>query len=136
MDLKYFLKDHKKKKVNIFYAATESIRDDNDKPVKWELKHLDSKAVDAIRTDSTTYDEDGNETIADDFMARICAEAVVYPDLRNVELQDSYGVSDPVDLLYALMDNPGEMMRLQTKVSEMNGFDIKLKDKIETAKNS
>ena len=36
------------------------------------------------------------------------AASVVYPDLDNAELQDSYGVKRPEELLLEMVDDPGE----------------------------
>ena len=63
------------------------------------------------------------------------AASVVVPDLYDAELQDSYGVSTPEDLLVALVDDPGEYNDLAAFVQKFNGFDATLDDKVEEAKN-
>ena len=64
----------------------------------------------------------------------IC-ESIVYPDMYDAELQDSYGVKTPEDLLYAMVDDPGEFQELALWVQKFNGFDETLNDKVEEAKN-
>jgi nicotinate phosphoribosyltransferase len=39
--------------------------------------------------------------------AKQVVASLVYPDLHNAELQDSYGVKDPEDLLFAMLDEAG-----------------------------
>lgn len=64
----------------------------------------------------------------------LIAESIVEPDLYNKELQDSYGVKTPGELLYAMIDNPGEYQDLSAWVQKFQGFDT-LEDKTEQAKN-
>ena len=59
---------------------------------------------------------------------------MVEPDLCNAELQDSYGVKTPGDLLYAMIDEPGEYQDLSEWVQKFQGFDT-LEDKTKQAKN-
>ena len=63
------------------------------------------------------------------------AAAVVYPDLQNAELQDSYGVTDPEDLLYEMIDNPGEFNDLAAFVQQYSGLDETMEEKVQEAKN-
>lgn len=65
----------------------------------------------------------------------LIAESIVEPDLYNKELQDSYGVKTPGELLYAMIDNPGEYQDLSAWVQKFQGFDT-LEDKTEQAKTN
>ena len=58
------------------------------------------------------------------------------PDLYDAELQDSYGVKTPEDLLLAMVDSPGEYNDLAAYVQKFQGFDVSLDDKVQEAKNS
>lgn len=60
---------------------------------------------------------------------------IVFPDLYNAELQDSYGVSTPEDLVREMIDDPGEYNKFLAYVQEFNGFDSNMEDKVEEAKN-
>ena len=55
--------------------------------------------------------------------------------MYDAELQDSYGVSKPEDLLLAMVDDPGEYNDLVNFVQKFQGFDISFDDKVEQAKN-
>ncbi len=63
------------------------------------------------------------------------AASIVYPDLYDAELQDSYGVKTPEDLLLAMVDNPGEYSDLTAFVQKFQGFDVSFSDKVDEAKN-
>ena len=66
---------------------------------------------------------------------KLMVAAVVFPDLYNKELQDSYGVMSPEALLKKMIDNPSEYFDLLGYVSEQSGFDKEIEDEIEEAKN-
>jgi len=63
------------------------------------------------------------------------AASVVVPDLYDKELQDSYGVATPEELLLAMVDEPGEYNELAAFVQKFQGFDVSFHDKVEEAKN-
>ena len=69
------------------------------------------------------------------YMTKLVAASIVVPDLYNKELQDSYGVMSPEDLLLALVDDPGEYNALEEWVQKFQGFDKTLEDKVEEVKN-
>ena len=60
---------------------------------------------------------------------------MVVPDLYDAELQDSYDVKTPEDLLKALVDDPSEYSDLRTFIQELSGFDADLGEEVEEAKN-
>ena len=55
------------------------------------------------------------------YCGRLCEESVLYPDLKNAALQDSYGVMGGAALLKAML-NGGEYVFLVRQVEEVNGF--------------
>lgn len=57
------------------------------------------------------------------------------PDLYDKELQESYGVATPGDLLFAMVDSPGEYNDLIAYVQKLQGFNVTLDDKVKEAKN-
>ena len=63
-------------------------------------------------------------------------EGLVVPDLYDAELQDSYGVKTPEDLLYAMVDNAGEYQNLVAWIQKFQGFTEDFEVKIKRAKNS
>ena len=74
-------------------------------------------------------DFDGNG-----YMSALCADCVVYPDLNNAALQDSYKVKDAEALLRTML-TPGELTDLAAEVQTLCGFDVSMADKVEEAKN-
>ncbi len=133
-----FMKINKLPRKNAFYPATASLRDENGAPLQWEIRPLTTREAEAIRFDCTSCvrGEGGMQTVlSSDFVPRLCAEAVVCPDLRDAALQDSYGVYTPQDLLLELLDSPGEFNALAAFVREQSGLDVTVSRLTEEAKN-
>ena len=61
--------------------------------------------------------------------------SIVVPNLFDEELQDSYGVKKPEDLLMAMVDDPGEYNELAVFVQQFQGFDLSFEEKVNEAKN-
>ena len=61
--------------------------------------------------------------------------STVTPDLYNAELQDSYGVQTPEELVYAMVDDAGEYQELSAWIQKFQGFTKTLDDKVDEAKN-
>lgn len=141
-NLKLFLKDNKKAKENAFYPATKSLCDKDGKPLDWEIKPLTTKENDSIREACTReipivgkpgmYREKLDTT---KYLAKMICACVVFPELHDKDLQDSYGVMTPEDLIREMIDDPGEYNDFAAFIQNFNGFDETLDDKVKEAKN-
>ena len=69
------------------------------------------------------------------YIAKMIVAATVYPDLYDSELQDSYGVKTPEELLYALVDDAGEYQELSVWMQKFQGFSKSFDEKVDEAKN-
>ena len=137
-----FMKANKIAKPNEKYAPTSTLTDENGKPIEWEFKHITSKENEALR-DSCTIEVQitGKPNLfrpkvkTDEYVAKMIVASTVYPDLYDAELQDSYGVKTPEELLYALVDNAGEYQDLTVWMQQFQGFTKSFDDKVNDAKN-
>lgn len=137
-----FMKSNKTVKENGFYAPTRSLCDENGKPLEWEFRHITSKENEDLR-DSCTTDVpiSGKPNMFRQkvksglYIQKMVVASVVVPDLYDKELQDSYGVMTPEELLLAMVDNPGEYNELASFVQRLQGFDVSFEDKVKEAKN-
>ena len=141
-NLSLFLKKNKKVRTNTFYAATKSLCDEKGRPVEWEIKALTTKESEDIRTECTmevpVAGKPGMVRPKVDtkaYIAKLIAACVVFPDLYNKELQDSYGVRTPEDLLKEMVDDPTEYNALAEFIQNFNGLDESLEEKVKEAKN-
>ena len=69
------------------------------------------------------------------YIAKMLCACVVEPNLYDKELQDSYSVMTPEDLLKEMVDDPGEYQDFASFVQNFNGFNTTLDDKVDEAKN-
>lgn len=140
--LNMFLKQNKKVRENTEYAATKSLCDENGEPLKWTIKPLSTRENEKIREDCTLdipiTGKPGmyrQKLDTAKYMSKLICTSVVEPNLYSKDLQDSYGVMTPEELVYEMIDNPGEYSDLAEFVQQFNGFDETLQDKVDEAKN-
>lgn len=141
MSLNRFLKGNKIMKENTMFPATKTLLDEKGVPLDWEIKHLSTKENENIR-DSCTYDVQvtGKPNLyrpklnTSAYIAKIMVASIVEPNLYNAELQDSYGVKTPEELLKEMIDDPGEYNRLAEFIQNFNGFTT-MENKVDEAKN-
>lgn len=141
-NLKRFLKENKIKKENTTFAATKSIVDEDGNPVLWSIKPLTTRENDNLRDDCTMeIPVKGKPNMfrpklnTSKYIAKMICASVVEPSLYDKELQDSYGVMTPEDLLKEIIDDPGEYNDFAAFIQEFNGFNATLEEKVEEAKN-
>ncbi len=137
-----FMKNNKAEKKNGFYAPTKSLCDENGKPLEWEFRHITSKENEDLREECTVEVQvTGKPNLfrprlrSSLYVRRMIAASVVAPDLYDKELQDSYGVATPEELLLAMVDDPGEYNDLASFVQGFQGFNVSFEDKVDEAKN-
>lgn len=141
-DLSRFLKQNQKQKENVWYAPTASLTDENGEALKWEFRAIGTAESEDIR-DGCMVDvvgkgknkQNSQKLNAKSYIAKLISRCVVYPDLREVELQNSYGVMSDEELLKAMVNHPGEYAKLSMFVQKLCGFDELESDVVAEAKN-
>lgn len=125
---------------NVKFVASKRFVE-NKKPVEWELKAIGSDLDEAIRKECTKKvpingkrGQYTQETDTDKYIAKMCVNCIVYPNLNDAELQDSYGVMGAEELLKKML-LPGEYTELKAKVMEVNGYDMSMEELVDEAKN-
>ena len=141
-NMKHFLKASKKVKPNVKYAASENFVDDKGKPLEWEIKPLSTADNERIKEECTSIIETRDRGVRaypkidiKALTAKQMVASVCFPDLYNAELQDSYGVKEPEDLLFAMLDEAGEYQNFVMFVQKYNKLNVTMDDKVEDAKN-
>lgn len=108
-NLSCFLAGNVEKRENKKVVVSERFKN-NGKPVEWEIRSISAEEDEALRKACTrkvpivgkknqfTQEFDGNA-----YLSKLAAKAVVYPDLNNAELQNSYGVMGAEQLIKVML---------------------------------
>jgi len=137
-----FMKVNKVEKKNEMHAPTDTLMDENGEALKWEFRHIGSKENEALR-DSCTLEVQvtGKPNLfrpklnTSQYLSKMIVAATVSPDLYDKELQDSYSVMTPEDLVFAMVDEAGEYQEFTTWMQKFQGFTKSFDDKVDDAKN-
>lgn len=136
-----FMKVNKVERKNEFYAPTDTLMDEDGNALAWEFRHITAKENEVLRESCTRQVQvTGKPNLfrpqldTSAYLAKMIAAATVVPDLYDAELQDSYGVKTPEDLIYAMVDGAGEYQDLCAWMQRFQGFTKTLDDKVDEAK--
>ena len=139
-DFSIFMAGNANQVENVKYVASKRFVVDG-KPVEWEIKAINSDLDEALRKECTKRvpiagkrGQYNQETDTDKYVGKMCVACTVYPNLNDVELQNSYGVKDGVELLKRML-LPGEYIEYKAKVMEVNGYDMSMEELVDEAKN-
>lgn len=145
-ELELFFAENVASADEIGYVVSNRFKDAKGNPIEWklkpvtaernsELKRLATKTVQVTgKPGQFRQDFDGNK-----YTEMLTAETVVYPDLNNATLQDSWSkktgekIMSSVQLLSVMLLS-GEYDTLTSKVTEVNGYN-NINEKVEEAKN-
>jgi hypothetical protein len=126
---------------NTKFVVSKRFLDENKKPIPWEVRALNAGEDEAIRKSATRKvpvpgrrGQQQPETDINLYLAKMAAACTVYPDLMNAELQDSYDVKTPEDLLRAMLTS-GEYAEYLQTIQRMNGYDVSTEELVDEAKN-
>lgn len=127
-NLSAFMQPNVEQVKNHKYAASPRIRGEDGKPVEWEIRCISADEYARIRSGCVRQvpvpGKKGQYTQQLDtysFQTKVCARCTAYPDLDNAELQNSWGVAKPEELIGKLLIG-GEFDDYVTEVFQHNGF--------------
>ena len=136
-----FMKANKTQKQNVMHPVTESLKDENGKPLLWEIRPLTTRENEAIREACTMEvpikgkpNQYRPKVDMNKYQVKLVCAAIVNPDLNDKDLQDSYGVMSAEDLIKEMVDNPAEYTDLMIFVQNISGFKT-LQEEVDEAKN-
>lgn len=121
-------------------VVSNRFKDEKDKPIPFEIKALSADENDELQrrcmVNVPVPGQRGQYTRELDqikYTAMLLTESVVYPDLNEAELQDSYGVRGAESLLRKMLYT-GEYNKLAQEVMALSNIEV-LSDLVEEAKN-
>lgn len=142
-NLQAFFAHNKKKQDNIKRAISKNFVDEDDKAMEWEFgpitpeRDTELKAASTKRALITQGKRKGQyNTDFDHFKYQrlLAVESIVFPNLNDKELQDSYGVFGAEELLGKML-TIGEITDAAKAAQEVNGFELELEELVEEVKN-
>ena len=138
-ELELFFKKNHKNTENVKLAVTADLCDKDGKPLEWEIRKLNTREVQALTKECVTTRQVGKKlvpTVDDElFSKKMMAESVVFPDLNNADLQDSYGVKTPEALIVEMISTPGDFMAFAEFLMNLNNINKTLEERVNEAKN-
>ena len=139
-NLKAFMAESAIKYKEVDYIASERFIDEKGNPIPWKIKILTATELSKLKAQckkrvtnpktQQSYIETDSAKLAD----LMIENTVIYPNLNNAELQNSYGAIGAIDLAKKMLI-PGEYNDLILAVNEENGFESGMEAKIKRAKN-
>jgi hypothetical protein len=121
------------------FVVSPRFKDKDGKAIPWKLRSITEEENKELRKAATKrtkgkYGQFTSEMDANEYMAKMVVASVSYPDLKNAELQKSYGVLGS-EILLRKMLLPGEFSALSEQVQTLNGFDQDINEQISEVKN-
>ncbi|WP_019908286.1 phage tail assembly chaperone [Paenibacillus sp. HW567] len=121
------------------FVVSQRFKDTEGKAAAWKLRSMNEDENQECRKAATRKIKGKNGTYSteidpNDYMAKLMTSSVVYPDLKNSELQRSYGVLGAEALLRKML-LPGEFAALGERVQALNGFDTDMNELVDEVKN-
>lgn len=133
--LSFFMKSEaEKKKERVSIVISNRFKDEDGNPVPFELKVLSGAEIMKLQKNATRVIQSGLEYDTAKFAKDLVEACVVFPNLNDASLQDSYGVMGAMDLLNEMLDGR-EFTKLFGKCQEINGMQQSLDDLVSEAKN-
>lgn len=142
-NLTAFFAHNKKQNGNIKRAVSKSFVDEQGKPIEWEFAPVSPERDAELKSECTkrsmiTQGKRKGQFNTDfdhfKYQRLLTVESIVYPNLNDKELQDSYGVMG-ADALLGKMLTIGEMADASAVAQEVNGYQAELEDMVEEVKN-
>ncbi|ASS66477.1 MULTISPECIES: phage portal protein [unclassified Paenibacillus] len=139
MSMKLFFADSAVKAEPQDVVVSDRYLDASGRPVAWKLRAISEELNEEIRSASTKRTKGKGSSGVPEldynaYLGRMVAACVVYPDLNDAELQQSYGVRGASSVVRKML-LAGEFANLAAKVQEINGFDRDVSEISDEVKN-
>lgn len=138
--LSAFMAENAIKNEEIEYVVSKRFVQDG-KPIPWRIKPISSDVDEELRKSCTRKVQVPGkknvfipETDYQKYLGKLAVACTVFPNLNDVELQNSYGVMGAEALLKKML-LPGELADYEAKVQEINGFNIDMQEMVDEVKN-
>ena len=115
--------------------VSDRFKEKDGKPMPLVIRPLEQEICDKVQRTCVKSDKKGNsEFDRFKYVDEITAAAIVFPDLKNVDLQKAYGVLGEVKLLKKMLYT-NEYNALVEAVQDLSGMDDDFNDLKDDVKN-
>lgn len=135
---KAFMKPELKEEEILEYPGVDTFKDENGKPIPFKIKCLGRERINEIRKmyrkRKIAKEKNGRPVINGNIVVyeeeydnekstnHIIVDAIVYPDLKNKELMDYYGVVDVTDMPSKLFHKTADFEYINKCIAEACGL--------------
>ncbi|KGR88876.1 phage tail assembly chaperone [Lysinibacillus boronitolerans] len=142
-NLQAFFAHNKKQNGNIKRAISKSFIDEQGKPIEWEFAPVSPERDAELKSECTkrsmiTQGKRKGQFNTDfdhfKYQRLLTVESIIFPNLNDKELQDSYKVMG-ADALLGKMLTIGEIADASVAAQEANGYEADLEEMVEEVKN-
>ena len=140
-NMEFFMKGNAQPTEELEEVVTDRYRDKDGKPIPFVFKSVSTARIDELRAECTkrtgaTHRKPATETFDDRrFTIKLGIESTVYPAFKSADLLASYGLQDPVELVQAILQIPGEYAAWMDAIRRVNRLDDDFEDMVDEAKN-
>lgn len=138
--LSNFFAGNVEKRENKKIVVSNRFKDEKGRPIAWEIRSISAEEDEAIRKECTksipVVGKKGQYRQSFDsnaYLTKLAVKSVVFPDLYNAELQNSYKVMGEEALIKAMLYKDEFDVLTEQLVADSQAEDIN--DLIEEAKN-
>lgn len=138
-DLEFFFPEvAEAQETEVEILVSERFKDSEGNIIPWKISLLSADEIYDIKKRSTkSIKKGGQRTVTVDTEAirdTAIVESVIYPNLKDVELQEAYGAMTPLELAKRMLEGR-EYERLGDRILKEQGFIDDINTMIDDAKN-
>lgn len=138
-DLQAFFAQNAEAEITEQFVVSERFKGKDGKPIPWVFRSITEAENEECRKAATKRVKGKNgayipEVDYNDYVAKMVVASVSFPNLKDADLQKSYGVLGAETLLRKML-LPGEYAAVMKKVQEINGFEQDINELVDEVKN-
>jgi len=140
MDLQAFFMQNAIAAPVIEYVASKRFVGADKKPIAWKIQPITNDENESLQNQckKKSFIPGTRETQVtidqQTFAAKLICKCVVFPNLNDATLQDSYQAVGAEELIQKML-TPGEYTDLLLAVQKANGYETGMDEKVKVAKN-
>ncbi|SCY93248.1 phage tail assembly chaperone [Alkaliphilus peptidifermentans] len=138
-DLQLFFAQNVESDIVEEFVVSERFKNKEGKAVSWKIKAITEAENETIRKSATKLTKGKNgikvpETSPEEYLSKLIVASVVFPNLKDAQLQKSYGVIGSDELIKKML-LAGEYSSLVEKIQKTNGFNVDINEIVDEVKN-